>query len=507
MICMCNPTFELNSIAVHLAMLPTGKVILFSGDHENIWNWNKGESSLWDPQNPYFQNDPKLNRNLFCSGHCFLPDGRLLVAGGQSTYNHPLTILLSIPGILQLALKISGKNAADHDIHTFDPQTEKWQFHTQMPKARWYPTCVTLPDGKALIVSGTYSHAHHGLGGFINLNYEIFDPIINKLSHPAKFIDELEMYPFLQVLPGGTLFIHSQKTTTFWNIQERKPIPGLKFETKEGGTKTYPGMGSCVMLPLEPNDTTVKILIVGGSTALSPNKDTDAIQTAEIFTINLQNLANSGWEVTPPMNKKRFLCDSVLLPDGTVLVTNGAQKGQADDNKQAVKIIELFDPNSKTWKVIGMLERERLYHSSALLLPDGKVVVAGSTGHSWLHAAFDSEHFEKEIEIVTPPYLEGNPSRPVISKIPASIQYNSNFQIDTNDANNIAKISLMRISSTTHNNNMDQRCVVLPMIDKTSNSIKVSSPKDGTWAPPGHYMLFLIDNNGTPSIGKFIKVG
>jgi hypothetical protein len=94
---MGNPTFELTSVAVHLAMLKTGKVIMFSGDHEHIWNWTKGESSLWNPVDPYFECDPKLKRNLFCSGHCLLPDGRLFVAGGQSTYNHPLTILLSFP--------------------------------------------------------------------------------------------------------------------------------------------------------------------------------------------------------------------------------------------------------------------------------------------------------------------------------------------------------------------------------------------------------------------------
>ena len=504
---MGNPTFELTSVAVHLAMMKTGKVILFSGDHENIWNWTKGESSLWNPQDPYFECDPMLNRNLFCSGHCLLPDGRLFVAGGQSTFNHPLTILLSFPGILQLALKILRKKAADHDIHTFDPDTEKWQLHTQMPRARWYPTCITLPDGKALIVSGTYSHAHHALGGFINLDYEIFDPATNTLSKPSKFMNEIDMYPFLQVLPGGTLFIHSRKTARFWNIAERKIIPTIEFETKEGGTKTYPGMGSCVMLPLKPQSNTVKILIVGGSTSLSPNKNTDALNVAEIFTANLENLAKSvDWEVTPPMHKKRILCDSVLLPDETVLVTNGAEKGQADDNKIAVKEIELFEPNSKTWKVIGALERERLYHSSAVLLPDGRVVIAGSTGHSWLHAAFDPKNFEHEIEVVNPPYLEGNPSRSVIDKIPSSIPYNTNFKVETKDVLDIHKVSLIRASSTTHNNNMDQRCVILPILDKTNDSLRLSSPQDSSWAPPGYYMVFLIDKNGVPSIGKFIKI-
>ena len=104
---------KLNAVAVHMALLRRGKIILFSGDHENIWNWTKGESSLWNPEDPETKEDPILKRNLFCSGHCFLPDGRLFVAGGQSTYNHPVTIVLSVLGILQLALKVLEKKAAD----------------------------------------------------------------------------------------------------------------------------------------------------------------------------------------------------------------------------------------------------------------------------------------------------------------------------------------------------------------------------------------------------------
>ncbi|MGI0033125.1 MAG: hypothetical protein ACRD97_07630 [Nitrososphaeraceae archaeon] len=210
-----NRLYALSSVAVHLALLMTGKLLLFSGHHDHIWNWNRGESSLWDPRNPQIIDDPKLLRNLFCSGHCFLSDGTLFVAGGQSTFNHPVTIPLSVLGLIQLFV-----NAADHDIHTFDPISQKWTRHSGMPKARWYPTCVTLPDGKALIVSGTYSHAHHEIfGGFMNLDYEIFDPEYNKLSNPVKFTDKIKMYPFLKVLPGGTLFIHSEDTTQFWNIE------------------------------------------------------------------------------------------------------------------------------------------------------------------------------------------------------------------------------------------------------------------------------------------------
>ena len=509
-----NTTYSLDAIAVHLALLKTGKVILFSGDHENIWNWTKGESSLWNPEDPDARDNPKLKRNLFCSGHCFLPDGRLLVAGGQSTYNHPLTILFSLPGLLQLALKIIGKPAADHDIHTFDPDPgvdpdKRWKRHLPgMPKARWYPTCVTLPDGNALIVSGTYSHAHHELFGFMNLDYEIFDHTTNTLSTPKKFIDKIKMYPFLQVLPGDILFVHSEDTTQFWNIADKKFIPNAKFHTTSQGTRTYPGMGSCVLLPLEHDSTTAKILLVGGSTKLSPDKNTDATKVPEIFTVDLNNLGNSqGW-IAKSEHLQRFLCDSILLPDGTVLVTNGAAKGTADDNQVAVRKVELFDPSNETWKVVSYLKRDRLYHGSAVLLPSGQVVVAGSTGHNWVRSVFSpKDNFEHDIEIITPPKLQCNPTRPEINKDIPPISYNTNFEVTASNAKNIQKVSLIRVSSTTHNNNMDQRCLMLNIVEKTSNALKLSSPKDSTFAPPGYYMLFILNYEDIPSIGKFVRVG
>ena len=529
-------THELNSVAVHLALLRTGKALLFSGDHKKIWDWTKGESSIWDPQDPTATNDPVLNRNLFCAGHCQLPDGRLFVAGGQSTFNHPLTIIFSVIPVIPLALKIAGREAADHDIHIFDPSTQTWTYQAKMPRARWYPTCVTLPDGKALIVSGTYSHAGHALfGGFINLDYEIFDPATNTLGSPQKFIDKIDMYPFLHVLPGGKLFVHSENETHFWDIASRKIIEGAKFHNKTEGTRTYPGMGSSVLLPLDPStagDDRAKILIVGGSTKLKPDNNTDATDVAEIFTANLSDPASSpGWEKVPAKPVARLLCDAVLLPDGKVLVTNGARKGIADDNKVQVMEIELFDPADSSWTVVGLLDKPRLYHSTALLLPDGRVLIAGSTGHRWTDAALSGgEHFEHHIEIFSPPYLNGNsdsntgsggdssgsgsgiaggghPTRPTASNVPQSISYGTSFDVTTDSPDDIERVSLIRLSTTTHNNNMDQRCIMLPIAGRTTNAVQLSSPPDSTWAPPGYYMLFLVDRNGVPSEGKFVRVG
>ncbi|MGI0011146.1 MAG: galactose oxidase-like domain-containing protein [Nitrosopumilaceae archaeon] len=496
-----NQSFQLDTVAVHMALLKSGKAIMFTGDDKKIWDLNRGKSSLWDPNNPNDKKNPHLGRNLFCCGHCFLPDGRLFVAGGQSTVHRLDLGLLSFLGILQIFVR-----GADHDIHTFDPNEEKWIRHKGMPKARWYPTCVTLPDGKAMIVSGIYSQAHNFVfkNSFINLDYEIFDPTTNTLSKPKPFLKEIKAYPFLQVLPGGTLFVHYQNATRLWNILTKEFYP-KKFLTKLSGTRTYPGIGSCTLLPLIPGKENFKILIVGGSTEISPNDDTPATNKVEIFEFNPNDPnASSGWHDKSPTIEKRFLSDSILLPDGTVLVTNGAARGTSDHNHDAVRTIELFDPKNETWRKVGSIQKDRLYHCTAILLHDGRVVIGGSTGHDWPPKPEDNE---KSIEIFRPPYLDGNPIRPIINSAPATIGYDSTFEISISSEEEIDSVVLIRLSSTTHNNNMDQRYVGLSILEKHANLMKVKSPKNGTYAPPGYYMLFLLNDHKIPSVAKFVRIG
>ncbi|NIU00159.1 MAG: DUF1929 domain-containing protein, partial [Nitrosopumilaceae archaeon] len=227
----------------------------------------------------------------------------------------------------------------------------------------------------------------------------------------------------------------------------------------------------------------------------------------EILTVNLTNPPSSdGWKETKP-HLKRFLCDSVLLPDGNVLVTNGAQQGTADHNQKKVMDVEIFDSTTETWSVIGKLKKPRLYHGTAILLADGRVLVAGSTGHNFPVAIFNPpKHFEQEIEFITPPYLKNNPIRPQIEDYAESILYDSVFKILIGSSEIIEKVSMIRLSSTTHNNNMDQRCLFLQILEKTGDTITLKSPKDGSWAPPGYYMLFIVDANGVPSTAKFVHL-
>ncbi|KAF6245116.1 aldehyde oxidase family protein [Nitrosopumilus sp. b2] len=525
--------YKLDTVAVHMALLPTEKIIVFSGDDDYIWKWWKGKSSIWDPNNKCVNHDPKLTRNLFCSGHCMLPDGRLLVAGGQSTVHHGLTAFLSFLGILQIFTK-----GADHDINIFNPQSHKWNQNkheickeghesekhkhgsgedkedskgepvAKMPKARWYPTCITLPDGKALIASGIYSQGHYaflkrfGRYSFINENYEIFDPETNQLSEPKHFLKGIRAYPFLQILPNEMMFVHYLNTTKLWKIKEKEFLP-IEFKTELNGTRTYDGMGSCVMLPIRHNDTEYKIMVVGGSTSLYPKEDTPATNQSEIFEFNPEKPEESKWRKTKnPTNSERFLSDSVLLPDGTILVTNGAGKGTSDHNEDAVMTVEIFNPETEVWtKLKNKIQRARLYHGTAVLLADGRVVVAGSTGHDW-----PPSNNEKYIEFIKPPYLQDSKDRPEIIECPEEIEYDKKFEMKVKNNEKIKDISLIRISSTTHNNNMDQRCLFLEITNANNDRIEIKNAENGSWAPPGYYLIHALNDQNIPSEGKMIRI-
>ena len=485
-------------VAIHMSLLRSGKVLIFGPDENNYADINKGKSRIWDPVNPDTLSSPPISRNLFCAAHSALPDGRLLVAGGQSTIHTVLGFALSFLGILQIFVK-----GADHDIHTFDPSTQSWTRHKGMPRARWYPTCATLPDGKVLIVSGYYSHAHSFLSHsfFMNKDYEIFNPQTNTLTPPKHFQQDIDLYPFLQVLPRGTLFVHSKNTTRLFNLNTLEWY-SKAFRANLNGTRTYPGQGGCLLLPMLPNERSVRILIVGGSTILNPKKETPATNTAEIFEFDPESPNEStGWRNTSPMSNPRFMSDAIILPDGNILVVNGAGKGKADHSEVAVTDVELFTPSTEKWSTIGRIQKPRLYHSTALLLPDARVLIAGSTGHDW-----PPSKNEMEIEVLTPPYLSNQPLRPVIDEVPSQVPYNDTFTIKSPDAQDIELIMLVRPTSVTHTINTDQRCIGLSIVDRSQALLKVRGPQEATVAPPGYYMLFLTSFNKVPSIAKFVQI-
>lgn len=512
---------RLGMIAIHAALLRTGKVLFFAGDEADYNAIEKGKSELWDPAartvTPVVLPKP---RNLFCSGHALLPDGRLLVAGG-----HAFGWLFGLGhGVLLLG------RGADHDVHTFDPLTERWARHADMRDARWYPTCVTLPDGRVLVVSGAHAgapgkpfykgHPNNWLGAGLNRNTDIFDPATNTMAHTRSphFLSDwdFDLYPFLLVLPGGAVFVHSRrKTWLFYPDSSGRltPSPNV-YTTQSPNWRTYPVPAGCVLLPLRPSEPNrVRILIVGGADERRTTQwsDVPATNTAEIFDFDPtlgSAVAQSGWRGVPkgspapiPMFNRRFMSDAVLLPDGSVLVVSGVGKGIADDNADPVRQAELFDSQSETWRQMDSMQINRRYHATALLLPDATVAVAGSTGN-WPPDPATNEY---DIEVFSPPYLTRGP-QPVISSCPSQVTHGQTFSLGTPNEPVIGRVVLIRASSVTHTNNTDQRCVELVIASRGAGQLMVTAPPDGSVAPPGYYMVFLMDQLGVPSNARFLRI-
>jgi hypothetical protein len=502
-----NVETELGLVAVHAALMRNGKLLFFSWDEDKTGPEHPGKYQVWDPSTESPGELGMTNRNLFCSGHCFLPDGRLLVAGGASGSSGEY-----FRGVFG-NIEFRDGNRPDRDLHTVRVDINhstgvNWDKHESMKHPRWYPTCVTLPDGRALLAGGSQT------GGGISITnptYELFDPVEGNKSDAVNLGKDVKLYPFLAVLPdgspGGTLFVHRHHCSWLRNLATNIWVDKT-FNAKLEKSRTYHDQGSYVLLPIRPGQP-ARILIVGG------DGGDEATNTAEIFEFNPEDPMSSKWRSTTNLHNKRFMSDAILLPDGTVLVVNGASRGVASDAWGSVTTPELFDPVTETWTSMTPADHGRHYHSVAILLPDARVLVSGNTKD---FNKGDNKKNDKTIQIFNPPYLFRG-RQPVINWAPEQKGYDKDLLIATVDAGYtemngerpspdwIGSVALVRAGSVTHSNNMDQRYVELSIIQRDSSSLTVKTPLNGTIAPPGYYMIFILNRKGVPSKGRFIKIG
>jgi hypothetical protein len=206
--------------------------------------------------------------------------------------------------------------------------------------------------------------------------------------------------------------------------------------------------------------------------------------------------ASPKWEQTANMAYPRAYHNMTLLPDGTVLTVGGGSTKDGVNYANSVLPAELWSPVTKTWNTMSAMQNGRLYHGTAVLLLDGRVLVAGS-GRVGPEPQFNAEIF-------SPPYLFKGP-RPVISSTPAAANYGSTFLLGTPDAGTITSVTLLRISAATHAFNMDQRFLRLNF-SPAAGGLNVVAPANGNLAPPGYYVLFALNSAGVPSVGAVILI-
>jgi len=442
---------------IHAALMPNGKVLVVAGSG-NLASNSNFQAAVWDPQAGTVTTQA-VTWDMFCNGMVVLPDGRPFIVGGTLQYD---------------PFYGSPRGAI------YDPATGAFTDSQMMADGRWYPTATVLGDGRIMVFSGT-----NETGG-TNTSVEIYSVGSGwSPAHAAPWTPPL--YPRLHLLPNGKVFYSGPTTTSSLFDPSTNTWTTNYARTNSGSTRTY---GSSVLLPLTPaNNYKPKVMIFGGG-----NPST---ATTEIIDLSA---ATPTWVAGPNMSAQRIEMNATLLPNGTVLTLGGSFNDE--DLATAALNADLYDPVSNTFTSAGTEAFARLYHSVSVLMPDGRVWVAGGNPSRGT--------YEPHMEIYSPAYLF-NPNgslatRPSITSMSSSkVGYGSAFTVQTPDAANISSVVLMRNGAPTHAFDMEQRYVGLSFT-AGSGVLSVTGPPNGNIAPPGYYMLFLVSRTGVPSVASMVQV-
>lgn len=467
-----GPVFYLPNVAIHTHILPNGKVLFWGrrDKPEDSMDEHECTPHVWDPvTKEFFETpQPKLGNhdtkvNLFCSGHAFMPDGRLLVAGGHLQDSH-----------------------GDNQASSYDYRTNSWTALPAMNNGRWYPNVIALADGSMLVTSGSYSDGirdapqNHVPQIFDGVSWHAMQPPLDE-GDPDLF----SLFPRTHVLTDGRVVFTGTNAHS------------LYFDPKGAGTWT-PAPGREMLArdycPSVMYDVG-KVIYIGGGNDPHNGPPTDQ---AEIIDYNDDA---PKWRKTAPMHFRRRHHNGVLLPDGAVLVVGGTQGGDFNDLSpgKPVHEAELWDPRAESWTLLARESVDRCYHATAVLLPDASVLSAGSgEGGSNPNVA------HREAQIFYPPYFFRG-DRPVIEKAPEDVSYGKEFSLEVG-AGDVAGISWIRLPSVTHAFDQNQRINFLSFKAK-GGTFKVRAPDKPGSCPPGHYMLFVLNQLGVPSHARIVHIG
>jgi hypothetical protein len=438
--------FNLTLVSIHAVMLHTGKVLLFSWPKETVGS----DAVLWDPVSGKITNIAlTYQRDIFCSGTSVLKDGRVFIAGGHIYQG----ALQPTQGVINTTI--------------FDPASNSWTEGPAMSQARWYPTATLLGDGTVIICGGTINT------GTSATTVDRYNPVSNTITTLSSTASRsMVTYPRMKLTTSGLLAWTNFPTTCYLNPATAKWTTGPKLNS---GSRSI--TDTSVLLP-----GLTTIMETGGTTA------SGVTGTAELLNLSASAPA---WKYTASMHFPRLWANTVLLADGTVLVVGG---GTTSYYGGPIRTAEIYNPATRTWTEMAAQTAPRMYHSTALLLPDGRVLSAGQS----------SGKYENTGEIFSPPYLFKG-ARPLISKAPGTLSYGQAFTVTTPQAASISRVALVKPAAVTHSNNFDQRYVDCTFTS-SGGTLRVTSPPNANHAPPGWYMLCLVNSTGVPSVASWVQV-
>jgi hypothetical protein len=447
-------------VAINLAVLPNGKVL----------SWGTGDpggqatlADVWDPVSNLHSFVRSAETDLFCAGQSFLTDGRLLIAGGH----------------------LINSDGSDHTTF-YDYRSNAFARGPDLNAGRWYPSVITLADGRALVLGGhVLANKNTGLQPTYNRLPQVWQgnqwldlPVANEAVNSGY-------YPWVHPTPSGDVVVTGPEPEL-----ARLNLAGdggwTRLEVlRDGIARLY---GNSV--PFAPGQA----LIVGGGDSSSVNV-VDFRVSGEVSV-----LPNA------PMAVSRLYQNSVLLPTGEVLVVGGQAK-YFNGDRNAVLRAESWNPTSRGFTVRAAQQVMRLYHSTAVLLPDGRVLSAGGGAGGNFSARYNAELF-------TPWYLfkpDGSgqlASRPGILEIPNVLEYGQRFRLLSREANRIARVTWIRLPATTHAFDSNQRFDEIAVGHSLTapDVLRLITPTNPNLMPPGHYLVTIIDDLGVPSVSRIVQL-
>ncbi|HEX6760838.1 MAG TPA: galactose oxidase-like domain-containing protein [Propionibacteriaceae bacterium] len=470
-------------VPIFQAVLPNGKVLMWDSVGQNapesMTNNTFTRAQIWDPNaNPATTVRKDVpNYNIFCAGYTQLANGNVLLVGGNKN--------AALDGIVQ--------------THIFDWRKEEqgqmpWSRGPDMAAARWYPAVQALGNNEAVIVGG---------GPTVPEVYQT-NNTLRRLTNASGYSDRL--YAFLSTRPDGQVQLMGppgQMSTI--NTSGTGAISAT--QTRDNINRTYGGFATYNVGRSSTGEDYAKALVVGGGDITEGGQNDVPTKTAKVVSVNGSTTAVSS---TASMSVGRRQHNLTILADGSVLATGGMSRATNAnvDLNNPVFAAERWDPATGTWTVLSGASRVRQYHSSATLLPDGRVLTGGG---GVCASCVSAGYLEKNIEYFEPPYLykkDGSgqkATRPVISSAPSTATYGQGFNITSTQAGSIAKVGLVRLGAATHSQDQGQRYVPLSFT-VSGSTITATPPATSNIAPAGYYMLFITDTAGVPSVAKMIQV-
>lgn len=460
---------------MHAVLLPNTNRILYWGygpraDQTRLWD--QGTGAYTQPANQ--PQAMAADQNIWSGAHAHLADaaGTILLHGGYHfNSSPPLTA------------------DTERRAFLFDPGTSTFAATAELNTGRFYPTTLTMPDGRPMTLFG---QDNASAGAPTAAAAETFTPGgAGAWSAPKPLPFNYFYYPWTFLLPGGDLFIAGpQKPARRFDPTAATIVddPALQYNQLADPQRGVNMDGTAVLLPLKPPHYEPRVLVTGGTSngAAWSASEAGALQNAEWIDLSA---AAPAWQALPNMNVARDKVNSVLLPDGRVLIVGGVET--PPDGGPA----EIFDPQDPgSGFMLGPnMTHARGYHSAAILLPDGSVIVGGDpNGGNTPNERYLPSYFFKP--------------RPAITGAPAAVAHGAAFSIQTATPAAISEVVLMRPGAVTHGFNHNQRYVGCVITGTTAAAVNATAPPDGTIAPPGYYLLFVVDHDRVPSTGVWIRL-